>query len=133
MKHMNKSEFLRATAQVINAYVASNVIKPELLPVMIGEVGRSFCDLSKHYTSIAINPTKAVSTAINRDPGLITCLVCGCRLKILKRHLLSAHGLSPVSYRQAFALPKDFPLVAEDYSKYRSELAKAAKLGQKRG
>jgi predicted transcriptional regulator len=49
--------------------------------------------------------------------------------KSLKRHL-TARGLTPAQYREKWSLPLDYPMVAPNYSKARSELAKAIGLGQ---
>ena len=51
--------------------------------------------------------------------------------KSLKRHL-TAKGLTPAQYRAKWSLPVDYPMVAPNYSKARSELAKALGLGQSR-
>ena len=51
--------------------------------------------------------------------------------KSLKRHL-TARGLTPAQYREKWSLPFDYPMVAPNYSKARSELAKALGLGQTR-
>ena len=51
--------------------------------------------------------------------------------KSLKRHL-TARGLTPAQYREKWSLPFDYPMVAPNYSKARSEMAKAIGLGQSR-
>jgi predicted transcriptional regulator len=50
-----------------------------------------------------------------------------------KRHLQSAHGLTPEAYRARWDLPPNYPMVAPDYAERRSELAKSIGLGTKRG
>jgi predicted transcriptional regulator len=45
---------------------------------------------------------------------------------------LSSRGITPVQYREKWGLRPDYPMVAPNYSKARSELAKALGLGQVR-
>jgi predicted transcriptional regulator len=58
-------------------------------------------------------------------------LIDGKKYKSLKRHL-TGHGLTPAQYRERYGLPVDYPMVASAYAARRSELAKAAGLGQQR-
>lgn len=62
----------------------------------------------------------------------IICLDDGKKFKSLKRHLRTTYGLSPEQYREKWKLPPDYPMVAPNYAKARSELAKASGLGQQR-
>lgn len=62
--------------------------------------------------------------------GYIICLEDGKRFKSLKRHLAS-HGMTPEQYRLKWSLPKDYPMVAADYTASRSALAKKIGLGRK--
>ncbi|HYG87629.1 MAG TPA: MucR family transcriptional regulator, partial [Azospirillum sp.] len=61
------------------------------------------------------------------------CLECGKKNKMLKRHLASEHGLTPVEYRSKWGLPSDYPMTAPEYAAQRSELAKSIGLGRGRG
>jgi predicted transcriptional regulator len=49
----------------------------------------------------------------------------------LKRHL-TRHGLTPEQYREKWGLPRDYPIVAPNYSAQRSALAKSMGLGESR-
>jgi predicted transcriptional regulator len=73
-------------------------------------------------------PAVPVRNAVH--PDYLVCLVCGIKAKTLKRHLGSAHQLSPESYRQKFGLRKDFPITAPAYSERRSKMAKKIGLGR---
>ena len=53
-------------------------------------------------------------------------------MKMLKRHLMTDHGMTPAEYRDKWGLPSDYPMVAPNYAKQRSELAKTMGLGRKR-
>ena len=77
-------------------------------------------------------PQPAVPVAKSIFPDYLICLEDGRRLKMLKRHLLKAYGLTPDAYRQRWGLPGDYPMVAPNYSKRRSHLAKRIGLGTQR-
>jgi predicted transcriptional regulator len=64
-------------------------------------------------------------------PDHIISLEDGRGYKSMRRHLTS-RGLTPDEYRRKWGLPHDYPMVAPNYAKARSELAKSMGLGQKR-
>jgi MucR family transcriptional regulator, transcriptional regulator of exopolysaccharide biosynthesis len=65
-------------------------------------------------------------------PDSIVCLEDSKKFKSLKRHLRTAYGMTPEQYREKWGLPADYPMVAPNYAKARSELAKEMGLGQQR-
>ena len=75
----------------------------------------------------------AVSVRRSVTPDYIVCLEDGRKLKMLKRHLATAYGLTPEEYREKWGLPADYPMVAPNYAKQRSSLAKKIGLGKRRG
>lgn len=77
-----------------------------------------------------MTPAVPLSQAVNDDK--VTCLCCGKSFTMLKRHLKAEHGLTEEEYRQIFALPEDFPLVAPKYSERKAAYAKQAGLGKYR-
>ena len=62
-------------------------------------------------------------------PDYIVCLEDGKKLKMLKRHLKTSYNLTPDEYRERWGLPRDYPMVAPNYAKHRSNLAKKIGLG----
>jgi predicted transcriptional regulator len=62
----------------------------------------------------------------------IISMIDGKPYKTLRRHL-SSHGLTPDQYRERFGLKSDYPMVAENYSSHRREMAKKIGLGRKPG
>jgi predicted transcriptional regulator len=82
-------------------------------------------------TAPAEKPTPAVSVKKSVTREYLVCLNCGGQSRTLKRHLSTAHGLTPQAYRERWALPKDYPMSAPAYSEQRAEMAKAIGLGQK--
>lgn len=75
--------------------------------------------------------TPPVSVKKTITPDYLISLEDGQRYKSLKRHL-TARGLMPVQYREKWALPSNYPMVAPNYAKQRSDLAKSMGLGRKR-
>ena len=63
---------------------------------------------------------------------IIVCLEDGKKLKMLKRHLQSSYGLTPDEYRAKWGLPAEYPMVAPNYAKARSDLAHQLGFGRKR-
>jgi predicted transcriptional regulator len=66
-------------------------------------------------------------------PDYIICLEDGKKLKMLKRHLMSAFNMTPENYRTRWNLPANYPMVAPNYAEARSQLAMASGLGRKPG
>jgi predicted transcriptional regulator len=75
--------------------------------------------------------TPIVSVRASIKPEYLVCMECGRKQKTLKRHLENAHGMSPDQYRTDYGLPRDYPMVAPEYSKKRSQMAHAIGLGRK--
>jgi predicted transcriptional regulator len=78
----------------------------------------------------ALKPAVPVKKSV--APDFIICLEDGKKFKSLKRHLRTQYGLSPVDYREKWGLSADYPMVAPNYAKARSNLAKQMGLGQQR-
>ena len=81
---------------------------------------------------MAERPNPAVSIKRSITPDYVICLEDGKKLKMLKRHLKTRYNLSPDEYRERWGLPADYPMVAPNYAKQRSALAKKIGLGTKR-
>jgi predicted transcriptional regulator len=50
---------------------------------------------------------------------------------MLKRHLMTDHGMTPAEYRAKWGLRPDHPMVAPSYSAQRQTLAKQIGFGRK--
>jgi predicted transcriptional regulator len=72
-----------------------------------------------------------VSIRKSITPGFIVCLEDGKKMKMLKRHLRTTYGMTPDEYRAKWGLPVDYPMVAPNYAKQRSEFAKKIGLGRR--
>jgi len=129
----NSGELLRMTADVVSAYVSKNPLPANDLPSVISTVHLSLSglDLDPNAPKAALNPAVPIKKSIT--PDFIVCLEDGKKLKMLKRHLRTAYNLSPDEYRSKWQLGPDYPMVAPNYAKRRSEFAKQIGLGRKPG
>ena len=97
---------------------------------LIGEVLNSLATAEQQ--PVLPKPESAVTVRQSVTAGHIVCLDCGKHFSMLKRHLMTDHKLTPEQYRQRWELPRSYPLVAPNYAKTRSALAKKIGLGRKR-
>jgi predicted transcriptional regulator len=118
-------------AEIVAAFVKRNQVPATGLPALIASVSQSLAGLSQAPAAAAAPLTPAVSIRSSVGAETITCLDCGRKAKMLKRHLTTAHSMTPDEYRARWSLPKDYPMVARNYAARRSELAKSIGLGQR--
>ena len=125
-------EAMDTTRHIVCAYIAHNPVSPGDLPALIGKVYSAVDGLGA-VASVAppAPPTPAVSVRSSIAPDHIACLHCALKFKSLKRHLMTHHKETPDQYRATFGLRPDYPMVAPNYSKIRSGLAKQSGLGKK--
>ena len=123
---------LTLTADIVAAHVSNNSVAVNDLPNLIQNVHQALHGISATTPAAEEKPQPAVSVRSSVKPDYITCLECGQRQKMLKRHLATAHGHTPAEYRQRFGLAADYPMVAPNYAEQRRTLAKSIGLGTKR-
>ena len=123
---------LTLTADIVAAHVSNNSVAVNDLPNLIQNVHQALRGISTTAPSAEEKPQPAVSVRSSVKPEHITCLECGQKQKMLKRHLATAHGQTPAEYRQRFGLAADYPMVAPNYAEQRRKLAKSIGLGTKR-
>lgn len=129
---LGAKHFTESTAEIVAAYVKNNPVNvPDLLDI-ITTVGASLRGVTEGEPA-SEKPIPAVSVRRSVKKDHIVCLVCGQDQKMIKRHLRTAHDLSPDAYRALFDLKPDYPLVAPSYAETRSRIAKKIGLGRKRG
>ena len=123
-------ELISLTSEVVAAYVSKNSVSTNDLPDLIGSVYGKLSSLSApEEPEVKQDPAVPIKRSVKNDA--ITCLECGKGQKMLKRHLASAHGLTPEEYRAKWHLPYDYPMTAPDYAEKRRSLAKQIGLGRK--
>lgn len=124
------SNLLGLTAQIVSAHVANNPIQPDALPALIQSVFKTLAGAGKEAPEPAkLDPAVPIKKSV--FPDHIVCLEDGKKLKMLKRHLATSYNMTPQQYRERWGLPHDYPMVAPDYAKHRSALAKEIGLGRK--
>lgn len=127
-----KADYIALTADVVAAYVGHNSVQQKDLPELIVAVHSSLAGLGAPAgPAEPERPQPAVPIKRSITPDYLISLEDGRRYKSLKRHL-AGRGLTPQQYRDKWGLALDYPMVAPNYAKRRSELAKAAGLGQQR-
>ena len=124
------TDVLELTAQIVSAHVSNNSVAPDALPGLIQEVYRTLAGVGKEI-ALPDKPQPAVPIRKSVFPDHIVCLEDGKKLKMLKRHLKTSYDLTPEQYREKWQLPPDYPMVAPNYAKHRSSLAKKIGLGTK--
>ncbi len=120
-------DLLAYAAQIVSAHVSHNAVSSGALPAVIQSVYDALSELAAPEpagTQPAVPGEKSVF------PGYIICLEDGKKLKMLKRHLKTAYGLTPEAYRKRWGLPRDYPMTAPNYAAHRSALAKSSGLGR---
>lgn len=129
----NQVTYVDLAAGIVSAFVTKNAVRPAELPALIASVHGA---LSNAANRKAEQPQEELRPAVpikkSITPDYIICLEDGKRFKSLKRHLRSAYNMTPDQYRAKWSLPADYAMVAPNYAKARSQLAKAMGLGQKR-
>ena len=126
----SSSDTLEMTADVVSAYVGNNVLLPGQLADVIGAVHSTLSNLERDGGRNS-QQKPAVSIRKSITPGFIVCLEDGKKMKMLKRHLRTTYGMTPDEYRAKWGLPVDYPMVAPNYAKQRSEFAKKIGLGRR--
>ena len=123
--------YVELSADIVSAYVSKNAVTRDDLPALIASVHTALSNAAngkQQAEKLLLEPPVSVKKSISANH--LISMEDGRPYKSLKRHL-TARGLTPAQYREKWSLPFDYPMVAPNYSKARSELAKALGLGQK--
>ena len=128
-----QAPYIELAADIVSAYVSNNSVPLAELPSLIRDVHSALMRVTEQAMPVEAEPLKpAVPVKKSITPDYIVCLEDGKQFKSLKRHLRSQYNLSPDAYREKWGLPTDYPMVAPNYAKARSNLAKQMGLGQQR-
>ncbi len=127
---MATAEVLELTTEIVASYVSNNSVATSDLPGVIQDVYKTLTGLGTQAAQ-PDRPKPAVPVKKSINPDFIVCLEDGKKLKMLKRHLKTAYNMTPEEYRERWGLPADYPMVAPNYAKHRSSLAKKIGLGTK--
>ncbi len=132
LEHDTSEMLITLTADIVTAHVANNNVDVADVPSLIENVYGALAGLGAAAAE-EVRPEPAVSIRSSVKNDKIVCLECGKDMKMLKRHLMTDHGLTPDEYRARFGLAGDYPMVAPAYAEKRRELAKKIGLGRKPG
>ena len=128
---LNQTDLLSMTTEIVSAHLSNNTVGVQELPSVIEQVYKTLNGLCGGQTTAPERPQPAVPIKRSIHPDYIVCLEDGKKLKMLKRHLKTAYNMTPEEYRERWGLPADYPMVAPNYAKQRSKLAKEIGLGQR--
>ncbi len=124
--------YLGQTTEIVAAYLGNNTVKVGDIAGIIQTVHGCLASLEAATTAAQQKLVPAVPIKKSVTANYVVCLEDGKRHKMLRRHLAAAHGLTPAEYRKRWGLPADHPIVAPNYAKQRSEMAKKIGLGKMR-
>lgn len=127
----NSPNLIELTSEIVAAYVAHNTVPVSDLPKLIEKVHGVLSELGSNGAPVEkaeLKPAVPIRKSVTDDH--IVCLEDGKQFKSLKRHLRTRYDMSPEEYREKWGLAADYPMVAPNYAKQRSQLARAMGLGQ---
>lgn len=133
MEQENRNALLELTSEIVSAHLSNNTVALSDVPRLIDDVYRTLSNAGEAQEKKEEKPAPAVSVRRSVTPDYIVCLEDGKKLKMLKRHLKTAYDMTPEEYRERWNLPADYPMVAPNYAKQRSQLAKKIGLGKRGG
>lgn len=126
------TDMLTLTSDIVASYVSNNSVPRNDLADLISSVHGALSATANGKGLLQepepLKPIVPINKTVKHD--FIISLEDGRQYRSLKRHLTS-RGITPAQYREKWGLRPDYPMVAPGYSQKRSELAKAAGLGQK--
>lgn len=129
----NQRDLVRMAAEIAAAYVSANPVPAQELPALIRTIHNALLEVAGVAAAAPdATPEPAVSIKKSVTADYIICLEDGKKFKSLKRHLRTRYAMTPEEYRTKWGLAHDYPMVAPNYAKERSNLAKRMGLGQSR-
>lgn len=136
-ENIDVAELITLTSEIVAAHVSNNSVAIEDVQGLITSVYGALAGLGGvvEVEQPKLEPAVSIRASIKRDH--LVCLEDGKKMKMLKRHLMTEHGMTPAEYRERWGLAADYPMVAPDYADTRRDLALKIGLGrsptQKRG
>lgn len=118
------------TTDIVAAFARHNQVSADQLAGLISTVHQTLSDLGKSEEVVERTPAVSIRRSVHRD--YVICIECGWRGFMLRRHLSSAHGLTPIAYRARWGLSREHLLTAPAYSERRFSFAKQIGLGHHR-
>ncbi|MCR4378094.1 MAG: MucR family transcriptional regulator [Rhodospirillales bacterium] len=123
-------DFIKVASQLAALFIRRKAIARNELPGLMEEIYAILVQAPSQETNAEqLHPAVPIERSVM--PDYIVCLEDGKKLKMLKRHLKTYYGLTPAEYKRRWGLPPDYPIVAPNYAKHRSEIAKSMGLGSR--
>ena len=119
----NTNMCLRYAADIVVAYISHHKIPPHQLPELCSAVYAAVRDLSTGDDNQTESPQPAMPISKSVTPEFLICLEDGKKLRLLKRYLRTHYDMSPEEYRRKWGLPLDYPMIAPNSSRKRSQTA----------
>jgi predicted transcriptional regulator len=137
---MAESDKLALISNIAASYLRRNSVSIDQIGTVVASVTRAIELAAKETTGDTVQdlpppsaepdtPAVPIKKSVHRE--YVICLEDGIHARTLKRHLNTAHGMTPEQYREKWRLPDNYPLVAPAYSEQRSKMAKKLGLGRK--
>lgn len=133
LEHDMSETLITLTSDIVAAHVSNNSLAADELPSLITNVYNALAALGEAAEPVEDRPEPAVSVRSSVKRDHLICLEDGKKMKMLKRHLMTEHGMSPDEYRARWDLGADYPMVAPAYSETRRDLARKIGLGRQPG
>jgi predicted transcriptional regulator len=128
-----QQQLIELTADIVSAHVANNSVAVGDVANLVQRVHEALSGLGQ--APAMQEPQKkepVVSVRASVKPDYIVCMECGKRQKTLKRHLQTAHGMTPQQYRSDYGLPDSYSMVSAEYAQMRRDMANSIGLGRKK-
>lgn len=133
MEHQARSSahLIEIVSDIVSAYVAHNPVPVADLPKLIERVHATLTEIDGGG-AVAVKPDLKPAVPVRKSvtDDHIICLEDGKKFKSLKRHLRTRYDMLPEEYREKWGLAPDYPMVAPNYARQRSDLARKMGLGQ---
>jgi predicted transcriptional regulator len=124
-------DLLNLVGHIVSAHVANNNVATADLPQLIKSVHGALAGLGAPPPEpVPEKPKGAISVKKSITPAGLVSMIDGKTYQTLRRHI-TRHGYTPESYREAFDLPRDYPMTGANYSELRRSMAKTIGLGRK--
>lgn len=130
---MQSEELITLTSDIVAAHASNNRLSIEEVARLVGVVHQALASLGQELEPEPEQKNPVVSVRASIKDEYLVCMECGRKQKTLKRHLRTAHGMTPDTYRQDYGLPGSYPMTAPAYSRQRADMAKTIGLGRKPG
>lgn len=128
---VTQNELLQITGDICSAYLANSTLDSEEIPSLINKIFLTLAEINRQNIVARghgpLSPAVPIEESIKDD--YIICLEDGKKLQMLKRHLNTMYKMTVEQYKERWSLPSDYPVVAPNYAKRRSEIARNTGLG----